>query len=106
MALTLSSEASYLRSAQDLVSDEAGGASRLAWAATGPGIDTTSIQAALLDYLQLTRDREWQRLSAAEGNDPGVARQLRGSSVRSGWKPCVPTSLRRPAPSCWRRSIC
>ena len=76
MALTLSSEAGYLRAAQDIVSDEAGGASRLAWAATGPGIDTASIQAALLDYLQFTREREWQRLSEAEGTDLDVAGAL------------------------------
>jgi hypothetical protein len=76
MALTLSSEAGYLRTAQDLVSNEAGEASRLAWAATGPGVGTAPIQAALLDYLQLTREREWQRLSADEGHDPDVARAL------------------------------
>ena len=72
MALTLASEAGYLRAAQDLVSDEAGGASRLAWAATGPGIGTASIHAALRDYLQLTREREWQRPSAEESSDPDV----------------------------------
>ena len=38
MALTLASEAGYLRSAQDLVSNEAAQASRLAWAATSPGV--------------------------------------------------------------------
>ena len=76
MALTLASEAGYLRAAQDLVSDEAGGASRLAWAATGPGIATASIHGALLDYLKLTREREWQGPSAGEGNDPEVAKAL------------------------------
>jgi hypothetical protein len=76
MALTLSSEAGYLRAAQDLVSNEAGEASRLAWAATGPGVGTAPIQAALLDYLQLIRDREWQPLGADEGHDPDVAKAL------------------------------
>ena len=39
-ALTLSSEAGYLRSAESLVSDEAAAASRLAWAATSPGVQS------------------------------------------------------------------
>src|SRR5215213_4341579 len=42
-AITLSSEAGYLKSAQDLVSTEAASASRLAWAATSPGVDGASI---------------------------------------------------------------
>ena len=49
MALTLSSEAGYLRSAQDIVSAEAAQASRLGWAATNPGVDTASIQSALTE---------------------------------------------------------
>jgi hypothetical protein len=76
MAVTLASEAGYLRAAQDLVSNEAGAASRLAWASTGPGVASAPIQAALLDYLGQTRDREWERLSAAEGTDPQVAEAL------------------------------
>src|SRR6266542_5001302 len=55
MALTLSSEAGYLRSAQDIVSNEAAQASRLAWTASSPGVHTASIQAALLGYLEATR---------------------------------------------------
>ena len=39
-ALTLASEAGYLRSAEGLVSDEAAASSRLAWAATSPGVAT------------------------------------------------------------------
>src|SRR3954468_13549488 len=49
MALTLASEAGYLRSARDTVSDEAAQASRLAWAATSPGVDTEPVQSALAD---------------------------------------------------------
>jgi hypothetical protein len=76
MAVTLASEAGYLRAAQDLVSNEAGAASRLAWASTGPGVASAPIQAALIDYLGLTRQREWKRLSPAEGTDPQVAGAL------------------------------
>ena len=47
MALTLSSEAGYLRSAQDIVSNEAAQASRLAWASTSAGVETGPIQGAL-----------------------------------------------------------
>jgi hypothetical protein len=68
-AITLSSEAGYLKSAQDLVSAEAASASRLAWAATSPGVDSAPIQDALLDYLQLTVDGEWDGDSAASGDD-------------------------------------
>ncbi len=68
-AITLSSEAGYLKSAQDIVSAEAAGASRLAWAATSPGIDRDRIQAALLDYLQATRTGEWRGDAAASGED-------------------------------------
>ena len=46
MGLTLASEASFLASAQGIVSNEAADASRLAWAATSPGVDTAPIQSA------------------------------------------------------------
>jgi len=75
-ALTLSSEAGYLRSAQDIVSREAADASRLAWAATGPGVDTAPIQDALAGYLQATRDDEWEGSDEAEGADPATADAL------------------------------
>ncbi len=75
MALTLASEAGYLRTAQDLVSNEAAAASRLAWAATSPGVRSEPIHAALLDYLRVTRDTEWRDASAAEG-DPDTARAV------------------------------
>jgi hypothetical protein len=71
-ALTLSSEAGYLRAAESLVSDEAAAASRLAWAATNPDVRAEPIQFALRDYLQTTRAREWR----------GEA-ELRGCCARS-----------------------
>jgi hypothetical protein len=55
MGLTLASEASFLASAQGIVSNEAADASRLAWAATSPGVNSAPIQSALLGYLQATR---------------------------------------------------
>ena len=45
MALTLASEAGYLKAAHDEVSAEAAAASRLAWASTSPGVDTEAIKA-------------------------------------------------------------
>jgi hypothetical protein len=72
-ALTLSSEAGYLRSAESLVSDEAAAASRLAWASTNPGVRSEPIQSALVDYLRTTRDREWRGERAADGDDPVTA---------------------------------
>ena len=76
MALTLASEASYLRSAQDIVSNEAAEASRLAWAATSAGVDTPSIHAALTDYLRATRAHEWRGAGGSERQDPGTARAI------------------------------
>jgi hypothetical protein len=72
IALTLAGEAGYLRSAQDIVATEAAAASRLAWAATSPGVRSDPIHAALGEYLQATRASEWRGSRAAEG-DPGVA---------------------------------
>ena len=60
MALTLASEASYVRLAQDLVSTEAAQASRLAWASTSPGVEAAPIQSAVTAYLMATRTYEWQ----------------------------------------------
>jgi len=75
-ALTLASEAGYLRSSEDLVSQEAAAASRLAWASTSPGVDADPIQAALQDYLETTRAHEWEGGDAASGDDPGTARAI------------------------------
>jgi hypothetical protein len=68
-AITLSSEAGYLKSAQDIVSAEAAGASRLAWAATAPGVDGDRIQADLLAYLEASRTFEWRGDAAQHGDD-------------------------------------
>ena len=76
MALSLASEASFLASAQGIVSNEAADASRLAWAATSPGVDSAPIQSALLRYLRATRANEWHGSSAADGDDPGTADAL------------------------------
>ncbi|MGA5898082.1 hypothetical protein [Streptomyces venetus] len=75
-ALSLSSEAGYLRAAEGLVSDEAAAASRLAWAATSPRVQSEPIHASLLDYLQTTRAREWGGAAAASGDDPATARAI------------------------------
>lgn len=71
IALTLAGEAGYLKSAQDIVADEAAASSRLAWAATSPGVRSEPIHTALGDYLQATRASEWRGAAAAEG-DPAV----------------------------------
>jgi hypothetical protein len=55
MGLTLASEAGLLASAQGIVSSEAADASRLAWTASSPGVDSAPIQSALLGCLQATR---------------------------------------------------
>jgi hypothetical protein len=70
IAITLSSEAGYLRQAQDVVSDEAAAASRLAWAATSPRVAPEPIHEALLDYLQTTRRDEWRGDRASAGAEP------------------------------------
>jgi len=76
VGLTLANEASFLASAQGIVSNEAADASRLAWAATSPGVDAAPIQSALLGYLQATRTYEWHGSSAADGDDPATAHAI------------------------------
>jgi len=76
MALTLASEAAHLRSAQDIVSTEAAQASRLAWAATSPGVDTAPIQTALTRYLRATRTHEWRGVGQSDSADPATARAI------------------------------
>jgi hypothetical protein len=76
MGLTLASEAGYLASAQQIVSNEAADASRLAWAASSPGVSSAPIQSALLGYLRATRTYEWRGNNAAAGGDPATARAL------------------------------
>ncbi|WP_432094340.1 hypothetical protein [Streptomyces sp. bgisy100] len=75
-ALSLASEAGYLRAAEGLVSSEAAAASRLAWAATSPRVRSEPIHAALENYLQTTRDREWEGAAAASSDDPPTARTI------------------------------
>jgi hypothetical protein len=75
-ALTLASEAGYLASAQTIVSNEAADASRLAWAATTPGVRGTAIKSALGRYLVATRTHEWHGSGAADGDDLATATTL------------------------------
>ncbi len=77
-ALTLAGEAGYLRAAEGMVSDEAAAASRLAWAATSPGVHSGPIHSALRDYLETTRTREWKDIDVASGDDPATARAIAG----------------------------
>jgi uncharacterized membrane protein len=76
VALTLASEASYLVSAQGIVSSESADSSRLAWAATTPRVDTAPIQVALVGYLRAARAYEWHGNSAATGDDPATTTAL------------------------------
>jgi hypothetical protein len=76
MGLTLANEATYLRSAQDIASNEAAQASRLAWAATSPHVRSEPVHDALGDYLRATRADEWHDISSAERADPATAQAL------------------------------
>src|SRR2546429_4338362 len=76
MGLTLASEAGFLASAQGIVSSEAADASRLAWAATSPGVDSEPIQSALLGYLLAARAHEWNGSNAANGDDPATTHAI------------------------------
>jgi hypothetical protein len=91
MGLTLASEAGFLASAQGIVSNEAADASRLAWAATSPGVNSVPIQSALLGYLQATRAYEWSGSNAAEGDDPATVRAV------ANLENAVRTQAARPA---------
>jgi hypothetical protein len=91
MGLTLANEASFLASAQGIVSNEAADASRLAGAATSPGVNSAPIQSALLGYLQATRTYEWHGSSAAQGGDPATAHAI--ASLENA----VRTQAARPA---------
>jgi hypothetical protein len=76
MAFTVATEAGWLASAEGIVSNEASDASRLAWAATSPGVSPAPIHSALLGYLRATRAYEWQGNHAADGNDPATSQAL------------------------------
>ncbi len=58
-ATSLATEAGQFRSSEENVSAESAAASRLAWAATTPGIDRAPIQRQLATYLASTRRNEW-----------------------------------------------
>lgn len=75
-ALTLANEAGFLSSAQQIVSNEAADASRLAWASTMPGVRQGPIQATLRSYLLASRANEWHGANAAEGEDPPTIRAV------------------------------
>jgi hypothetical protein len=81
IAVTLQSEAGYLREAQKDVSDEAAAASRLAWAATSPGVSTEPIHTALTDYVTATRETEWRDDGAADGTQQTAAAIQRMETV-------------------------
>jgi hypothetical protein len=91
MGLTLASEVGFLASAQGIVSSEAADASRLAWAATSPGVDSEPIQSALLGYLQAVRAHEWNGSTAATGDDPATTHAI--ASLENA----VRTQAARPA---------
>jgi hypothetical protein len=76
MALTLASEATHLRSAEDIASTEGAQGARLAWAATSDGVDTRAVQTALTRYLRASRTHEWTRGTGSEDEDPTTARAL------------------------------
>ena len=76
LAFTVATEAAWLASAEGIVSNEAADASRLAWAATGPGVSPAPIQSALVGYLRAIRAHEWQGDNAADGDDPATSRAV------------------------------
>ena len=99
-ALTLANEASALTEAESIVSTEAADVSRLAWAATTPGVEAGLVHAALLRYLEATRANEWHGPEAATGIDPATAsavadleRAVRVQAVRPGLGTPVSTEL-------------
>jgi len=90
-ALTLANEASALTDAESIVSSEAADVSRLAWAATTPGVEAGPVHAALLRYLEATRENEWHGPEAAVGNDAATSsavadleRAVRVQAVKPG----------------------
>ncbi len=99
-ALTLANEAASLTDAESIVSNEAADVSRLAWSATTPGVDAGPVHAALLRYLEATRENEWHGPEAASGNDPATAsavadleRAVRVQAVKPGLGTPVSTEL-------------
>ena len=73
------------------MSSEAADVSRLAWAATTPGVEAGPVHAALLRYLEATRENEWHGPEAAVGNDAATSsavadleRAVRVQAVKPG----------------------
>ncbi len=101
-ALTLANEAGYLSSAESIVSSEAGNASRLAWAATSPGVNPKPLSTL-----------RWCATSLRRGPTNGVVRlppegttqRLRTPSLT--WRRLCERkrpgrrSARPPAPNSW-----
>ena len=77
VAFTVVTEAGYLRTGQDLASDEAAAASRLAWASTNPSIDGAAIRADLAEYLATVVRVDWSGRAEGERTPPAVARVTR-----------------------------
>jgi hypothetical protein len=100
MGLTLASEAGSLASAQGIVSSEAADASRLAWAATSPGVDSEPIQSALLGYLLAVRAHEWNGSNAANGDVPPPRTPSPAWKTPFGPRPLAPPWGHPRAPSC------
>jgi hypothetical protein len=73
VAITIANEAVNYRAAQDGVVAEASTGARLAWASTNGGIDTISIQGALLAYVEATTVDGWAALGRGQGGS-AVAR--------------------------------
>jgi hypothetical protein len=95
-ALTLASEVGYLRSAQDIVSEEAAEASRLGWASTSPGVRSEPIQEALADYLRATREHEWRGADESQPADADTAAAI-GALERAVRVEAARTELGTPA---------
>ena len=95
MGLTLASEAGLLASAQGIVSNEAADASRLAWAATSPGVNSAPIQSALLGYLRATRANEWRQQRGRRRRSRHRPRPRQPGECRPG--PIGPPALGTPA---------
>ena len=99
-ALTLANEAASLTDAESIVSNEAADVSRLAWAATTPGVEAGPVHAALLRYLETTRENEWHGPEVATANDPATSsavadleRVVRAQAVKPGLGTPVSTEL-------------
>ena len=73
IAVTVASEAGYLKTAQESVANEASAASRVAWASTNVGVDPAPIQAALSDYLLAIRADEWSTDDANGETDDRIS---------------------------------